>query len=450
MKSRKRCVEPYLFYDHTGIKARLEEMAGKGWMIERIANFGWVYRRMEPERLTFAVSYCPKSSEFDPEASKSQQMLYEFCAHTGWQLVCTAAQMQIFCSRRENPIPIETDPLPAVHTIHEAAKKGFLPLYFILAALAVVQAVFLVLRLCADPVGLLSSTSGLFSGFAWALVLVLCAADIAGYFFWHFRALKAAERGEFLEVSGHPRFHKGIYYVMLLGAGCWFLTILFAGDNMMCFIAVGMLAGYLALLFLVGGIKRFLKRKKVSGSMNRAVSIISISMFSFLLIGVIVSVTLSGASRGLFQGRDDFSGFPFLAEDLTGETLEGYSREYRISESPLLGQMDLWQYSRTEGGNGESSGLSYTCIEVKLPFLYSVCRNQLLHEYDDRYLRGYSRSYERQDPVPWNAREAYRLTAEDTGALNWYLLCYEDRIIEIQFDWEPTPEQMEIVGEKLA
>ena len=36
------------------------------------------------------------------------------------------------------------------------------------------------------------------------------------------------------------------------------------------------------------------------------------------------------------------------------------------------------------------------------------------------------------------------------GARNDYLLCYDNLIVEISFDWEPTAEQMAIVGEKLS
>lgn len=50
---------------------------------------------------------------------------------------------------------------------------------------------------------------------------------------------------------------------------------------------------------------------------------------------------------------------------------------------------------------------------------------------------------------PWLAEEAYQLHWSE-GILYKYLLCYEDRLIEIEFDWEPTEEQMKIVSEKLT
>ena len=50
--------------------------------------------------------------------------------------------------------------------------------------------------------------------------------------------------------------------------------------------------------------------------------------------------------------------------------------------------------------------------------------------------------------MSWGANEVYRLYDSVYGWENKYLLCYDDLIVEINFDWEPTQEQMKIVGEK--
>lgn len=57
--------------------------------------------------------------------------------------------------------------------------------------------------------------------------------------------------------------------------------------------------------------------------------------------------------------------------------------------------------------------------------------------------------YDAIDAAPWGAVEAYRNYWGDSY-MNRYLLCYEDRIVEIRFDSEPTEEQMRIVTEKLG
>ena len=90
MKNTKKRLEVFSFYDHAGISKHLEKMAEKGWMIEQMSNFGWVYHRIEPKTVKFAVSYYPKASEFDPEPTDEQKTFHEFCAHTGWKLACNS------------------------------------------------------------------------------------------------------------------------------------------------------------------------------------------------------------------------------------------------------------------------------------------------------------------------------------------------------------------------
>ena len=62
MKKTKRRLELYSFYDHTGLEKHLEKMAGKGWLLEKVWNNVWYYRRIAPRELKFSVTYFPKVS----------------------------------------------------------------------------------------------------------------------------------------------------------------------------------------------------------------------------------------------------------------------------------------------------------------------------------------------------------------------------------------------------
>ena len=57
--------------------------------------------------------------------------------------------------------------------------------------------------------------------------------------------------------------------------------------------------------------------------------------------------------------------------------------------------------------------------------------------------------YKEHDAEPWGANEVYRLYSEEGWLARAYLLCYEDQIVEIRFNWEPTEEQIAIVRQKL-
>lgn len=464
MKETKRRFEAYSFYDHTGIALHLEKMAEKGWLIERMTDFGWTYRRIEPKKLHFFVSYCPRASEFDPEPSEDQKAFYDFCEHTGWVLAAYSAQLQVFYNEQENPVPIETDPNSEISVIHRAARKTFLPAYVILMIVSILGAASFVFRLLGDPVGLLASASSLFTGFAWTMLLLLCIVEPGGYYLWRHKARKAAERGEFLATSGYAAFQRGILCVVLIGFVCWIVTLLTAASSLMR--AAGLLMVFYmgALMLLVNVVKQFLKKKKAPAGVNRAVTTAASFVLAFAMMGLIIWGSLKAVQSGIFypdrqaNRSHDFAPYldepPLTVEDLRDTEYAGeYIRELRSGESPLLGQFELRQHARNDAEHRlDMPGLKYTITQIKLSALYELCKNALIGAEKGKEVSGeaaFADRYEIVDALPWGAAEAYR-QFWDEGRRNSYLLCYEGRIVEITFDWEPTPEQMAIVGEKLG
>lgn len=464
MKETKRRFEAYSFYDHTGIALHLEKMAEKGWLIEQMTGFGWTYRRIEPKKLHFFVSYYPRASEFDPEPSEDQKAFYDFCEHTGWILAAASAQLQVFYNEQANPVPIETDPGSEISIIHRAARKTFLPAYMILMIVSILGAALFVFRLLGDPVGLLASASGMFTGFAWTMLLLLCIAEPGGYYLWRHRARKAAERGEFLATSGYAVLQRGILCVVLIGFVCWIVTLLTAASSLMR--AAGLLMVFYmgALMLLVNAVKQFLKKKKAPAGVNRAVTTTASFVLAFAMMGLIIWGSLKAVQSGIFDPdrqadkSNDFTPYldepPLAVEDLRDTEYAGeYIRELRSGESPLLGQFELRQHARNDAEHRlDMPGLKYTITQIKLPALYELCKNALMGAEKNEAADGeavFSERWQAADALPWGAAEAYRY---DWGEAfrNSYLLCYEDRIVEIAFDWEPTPEQMAAVGEKLG
>ena len=73
MRNHHFHIQYFNFYDLDGMGRHLEKMAARGWMLEKMTTFGWHYRRMEPKRLRFTVTYHDTFSVFDPEQSEGQQ-----------------------------------------------------------------------------------------------------------------------------------------------------------------------------------------------------------------------------------------------------------------------------------------------------------------------------------------------------------------------------------------
>lgn len=466
MRKRKRRFALYTFFDRAGISAHLQKMAERGWLIEKIDSPVWVYRRIEPKKLTFCVTYCPGASAFDPEPSEGQSVFCDLCAHTGWVLAASAAQMQVFYSQRENPVPIETDPVVEVETIHRS-KGTFLFSHIALAVLALLNGGLLWGQLRDNPAQALSRSSGLFSGFCWLCVLVLCAAEVVGYYLWHRRAVKAAEQGVFLPRRSSHFFQCAVLAGVLTALALYGAEVLRTGTFPEKAALAAALPGYFLMVALIRLARDALRRRKVSRGVNLGITLALCLVLTVLLLGTVSAGILWASRQGRPAGADtyEYEGhiftachdvLPLTVEDLLGTACGGYSRRMQSRGSFLTEWQEAVQKPRLDAADfQEMPYLSYAVAVVKVPALYGFCRDGMLRQRDevnvDRGVpAGYREQYQAADPGPWRAREAYRLVREDTGPEDRYLLCYGDRIVEICFDWEPTEEQMALVGERLG
>lgn len=99
MKETKRRLERFSFFDHTGMERHLEDMAAQGWMVEKAGGL-WRYRRCEPRKVRFAVTFYPRASMFDPEPTEGELMFREFCEETGWKFAASNAHADCKIRRR--------------------------------------------------------------------------------------------------------------------------------------------------------------------------------------------------------------------------------------------------------------------------------------------------------------------------------------------------------------
>lgn len=464
MKERTRRLEIFSFYDRTGLKVHLADMAARGWLLEKIGQFLWTYRRTEPRALTFSVCYFPRASAFDPCPSEEQETFYDFCAHTGWVLAASSAQLQVFYNEQEDPTPIETDPVLEVDAIHRSMKRSGLPAQLALMAVALLDSALFVHSLLREPIEVLANASGLFTGLCWIILFLLTGTEAVGYLLWHRKAVRAAEEGIFLESGSHKKLQIASLVLVTVGLIWYLLSIAVSGNRMMIMTTAVMFLVFLPVVFLVTrGIKELLKRKGVSARVSRVVTIAGAFAAAYGLTAVIVLGTLYGSSSGWFAGGRntyEYRGSTFTVYDdplpLTVENLldvryDGYSRERREDGSVLLTRLEIRQHPRFDAeGYKEMPRLDYTVTLVKVPALYDVCKRSLLAEYDGSDEIWPGLAYVPQDAAPWGAAEVYRARDPVYGWWDRWLVCYPDRLVEFRPDWEMTPEQMAAAGEALG
>lgn len=432
MKETKRRMELFSFYDRTGLERHLARMAQRGWLLCEIGQLFWHYRRIEPKTLRFCVCYFPKATVYDPGPSEGQEEFYSMCAHAGWVLAGASGQLQVFCNEQENPVPIDTDPALEVEAIHQSAKKTVLPANFLLVGVAVLNLGLFLWRFWDNPVLTLASGGTLLALVAYTLILVNCTVELCSYFLWRRRARRAAERGEFLPTRSRVWLQR-LLLAILLPAGAWCLAGMLR-DGLGGLAAVSML-GVIGIIAAVLGVRKLLKGAGVSAKANLRGTLAVCVVLSILFAAAIPWLVVRGMNSRPDPGAEEL---PLSVADLVEMDPDQYSRWQFRTSSPLLALLQVSDYPRIYGEKTRS--LRYDVLVVKVPALYGLCRDHYLGE-DSRYAP--------TDPAPWGAQEAYRYVL-DGQTLEYYVLCYPHRVVEITLDWTPTAEQMAAVGEKLG
>ena len=453
MSTVKRTLVNVSFYDSEAIQQKLEQMAARGWMIQKAGNLFWTYTKIPPQKLRFAVTYFPEASEFDPSPSEKQLEREELCAQDGWRLVLRWDAMQIFCTDREDAVPIDTDPVPQVDNIHRSMKKKVL-----VAQLAVALSILLSLyvklsQLRRDPADYLSDTSRLFTILLNLLLLLAIVSELVFYFHWERRAKAAAEHGVFLPVRAHRGLSWGAVGLAIVFL---FLSASFSSDGLLFlfFVTAAMVIPILLSRWMIGE----MRHQGVSRRVNLAVT--CAVMFVLMIVGT-GAVTVGAAIQGWRVtpgeesqpvGQYDWDGLtmdiyddplPLEVEDLV-QVDARWSKEARLQESPLLAYGDYRQ-DLLYGQEVQGYELRYEITDVKVPLLYDFVKDGLIRNHQDEALGEYLMPV---DSAPWNAQEAYQLHW-DGGLLDTYLVCWESRFAEITFYWTPTQEQIQIAAERL-
>lgn len=461
MKEIKRCFCNFSFYEQQAIQEKLEDMAEKGWMLEKTGSFMWTYKRVEPKKLRFSVTYFPSASEFDPSPTDGELTKVEYCLQDGWMLVTNWGVMQIFCNENLNAVPIETEPVTQVENICRSMKKNVLFPQAVLCAIFVWDIVMQFSQWKRDPVGKLSDPSSLYTVLVLGALTLACLYEIVFYFCWSRKARATAQNdGVFLPIQSKPLVS---WILMALS------TIFLIFDLSAWKVSLGLALLLLCIVPLISVIGNFLRKqlKKlgVSRNINRIVSIGSIVLLTFLLLGLIAASIIRGVlhfnSEKTVVGTYELYGrtreiyndpLPLEIEDLADVSAQ-WSKEADHQETFLLANTEYRQNAVPVDDNDKLNEceLEYTVTEVKRDVLYDFIKEAMLNARQDEIYDDYvfTDHYEPVDASMWNADDAYQLHWSDS-VMNTYLIFWGNRIVEINFFWEPTAEQIAIAAEVLG
>ena len=477
MKRKKyRELNLYSYYDHAGIARHLEDMARQGWQLEKAGSTFFTYHRCDPAELHYAVVYFAKASQFDPEPPAEQQEFWELCKATGWELVTSRYQMQIFCNPAKDPTPIETDPVVQVENVRTAMKKGAVRGNWAVLICSCLQ-IWLQFRTYSIR-DFLTQGFALLVVLVWLLLGINAIVELAAYHLWY-RKAKAAAREEGVLLSPHSRRWwqiLRIFFVVIITINLLILYLDPSHSPSTRMITLVSLFCYTALILIIYGSRQLMKKKGFSAEANMGLNILIAIVGTFVLMGGLIWMSFRVADDPSLNGhqnaktisytregrtytydfyRDDL---PLTVEDLSDmEPDPDYSRRMDVSGTPLLREYDIRQvipyYSYSDAPE-----LTYTVWEVGISSLYGPVKNSFfkdtVYTFHGQIDFVIPHGWVAADAAPWGALDAYQYHDEDGQPYGSYLLCYDSRFVEISFDaWNaapPTAEQMTLVGKVLG
>lgn len=459
MKNRKRRFVNFNLYDYQGVEEHLSAMAAKGWRLEKAGNQLWTYRRAEPAKVRYAVTYSYDLSQFDPGPTEGQARLEDLCAAAGWEKVSGWLQMQIFSTEAENPVPLETDEALRLENIHRTVKRHFYPPHLLLLVLSLFMTASFINSIIRTPVRVFGSSSRLFAGPLYIILTVLLLVNLGSYWLWRRRSLRSVEAGGACVRLG-PGCRRtawvSLALVLLLSAG-YALSSLLGSQKIYGVYFLVYLVLFTLLVLAVHGTKNHLKRRGVSRGKNMAATLTVDIVLAFALVG---GLTWSAMHFGWFTGGEgetysyqnytwdaDPIDIPLTAADLTGQPVQHTRRDTMQDGTVFLSNQQYWETALVDG---DLYVLSYELRDVRAGWLYEPLLEELLGTEKRTGIPLMERRYVQEDASPWGAEAAWRQYWNETPGDSW-LLCWPDRIVSIRLDnIPPTAEEMARVGTLLG
>ena len=440
----KREIFMHSLLEFKEIEKRLEQRALEGWRLKKIGFF-WTYEKAEPKQVHYSIVFFPKTNVLEPEPSDSLVMMREYCERTGWKLVAEQGQMQIFCNEEVNPVPIETEAWIQVKNIHETMKKGIILTHTILLVNAILQLGMQTIQFFTDPLDWLSMGYNFYMIWTWIFLGIGSGVEIIHYYAWYKKAKRIAEEEEILYL---PKPIMGFRITCLtIAMVALFLAVLALMDFTTGKYGLLILVWSAVIIGVPVGGSRLLKKLKVSAKMNRVI-IVLLAIACTVGMTAMIFVSIDHDADIIFNKNEEMLLHVSDFREVNEDELQGYPRK---NDSVFLSREEGYQSEKWEEGEDVRLRihLDYTFIIVKMPFVYDFVKDELIAdkmEYVDVEF-GDQSGYRKVDMPIWEAVEVYQNHDFDGEPEYEYLVCYPDRMIQIDFGWDITEEDITKVKE---
>ena len=415
--------------DGEAVARHLEKMAANGWLLDGVDNWNYHFRRSEPVKVKYAVTYFPEASIFDPGLMEEQETYAGYCAAAGWELAGAYGPVQYFRTDRENPTPIETDEAIRLDAVRRTMRKTFVLSYAILLLIPAVWTPLGLDMLHHDPIGLFSSPANLATLAMMAGIALFSGGMLLDHLLWILRSKRSIARGGGC-VKPHTRARLWANGAMLaLCAVVLTVYLLQRGSRQAVFVMTTVT--YLGTMLLARWIMKILKRRCASrGSVIAGYLCFGIA--AAVLVGIGSAILLPRLVKP-FSAREEAERYtysepdggritwpvyhdalPIALEDLGFTVTADDHCSYEADEqrTPLAFKGDYKQ--QVLNPDSPLDDLRYQVFRTSWPWLLERGWEKLTGDKDDAVF-----PMEEIDPALWGALEAYQKADMEKYYFRW-------------------------------
>lgn len=377
-KLTKKVIRIVSIIDYKTLEKYFEDMALKGWLIEKCNTFTMEFRKIEPTNYKFNVSLFYNTTLFDYPDEEGTKCYQELCEESGWTLAASSKIFQIFYApAEENPVPIHTDPMEEYRIIKSTYfKTEFINLIFLLF-ISLSQLIHIArfdYTFLYSNIRLLSIVN--------PLILFIVALPSIYSIFYLIKAKKSVQDGGELpktsyrlaKIMGNGTLILALIYLSLI----IIILIWQPGLNQKVntiFVAFlpAIFGGALGLWYV-----KFVKRRKRSRSKNIVAFIISSAIA--ILVSTSLIFTLIVRSTGKADNKHEFNPRDYKAIRLSDLGIDNdIDRDYLREKSSIF----VPEYSRYYEASGKVD-IRTEYIMAKNETISSYIYDEILKEYRDK------------------------------------------------------------------
>lgn len=351
MKNKtKRVFWGFFSLDYKAMEEYLEEMAEKGWMLEKVGRTTAKFRATEPKKLKFCVDIFKKGGTLSPEDNGESREYRRLCQESGWTFVTSQEYLQFFYANEgSDPVPLQTDEEIEQKIVENTLLKREL----IGVSLFLLVAVFAFVRSFPVKYGNLLSFTGVASTFLFPILSIIVVIPALYGIVWMINARRKIKNGMTIK---KPTLKSARRRIVAFSGMIWIIVSIFT----ICLIADAFFRPDDVLIAVMGpavgislgtGIRHLVKKNKIKEDKNIIVTVIVV-IAVFIFIRQAIPFIMEKSEK-----MYNVDSFPEKYPIVTMKEIPEYSgqagsltKEFKTSMSPVVPKhYTYWEHGEING-----------------------------------------------------------------------------------------------------